>query len=435
MNINFVFDKIDQHKVFKPNIIDISWAKGLRPNWPQWGVHIHRHLPYDKKISTKHILDFIAVDDVGYQDEETLNLYPICIHTTALEYPWPLVYISQQVIDLVNEDKLKIFLTCTFENSPEDLVYLVETIHNMARHQMIQRLDNIIIACTDFKFPERILRKEVQEVLQLYPLQPKFVNLDIYQSQTLHIIFRHFTDYKIENFLEVYSNTKKSKVFLYLNGRVTEWRYLLFKNIEMEGLLPYSLYTFRNPGNIKKALHVDNVEDHWINSLHKDLATYIKLLPNIATRQLDEQHSSLGLDFTHAPLEVGCWMDKLWIGSTYFSVVTETHIGHEVSQVTEKLYKLFYYCHPFIVLGSKGILKELHRLGYKTFPELFNESYDNMHYGVEKIKFITHQIKQYTTPEGQQKLEKLMPKIIETLAYNREKFISQDIYDRYANLK
>ena len=69
---------------------------------------------------------------------------------------------------------------------------------------------------------------------------------------------------------------------------------------------------------------------------------------------------------------------------TYFSIVTESyfwaHHGEHYKYITginEKTYKAM-LLNPFIVLGGCGTLKHLKKLGFKTFPELFDESYDDI---------------------------------------------------------
>lgn len=69
---------------------------------------------------------------------------------------------------------------------------------------------------------------------------------------------------------------------------------------------------------------------------------------------------------------------------TYFSIVTESyfwsHHGEHYKHITginEKTYKAM-LLNPFIVLGGRGTLKHLKKLGFQTFPELFDESYDDI---------------------------------------------------------
>ena len=65
---------------------------------------------------------------------------------------------------------------------------------------------------------------------------------------------------------------------------------------------------------------------------------------------------------------------------SYFSVISEAQ--YEDTQRTiflsEKIFKVMMCSHPFMVLGNKHSLKELKKLGYKTFDKWIDESYDEM---------------------------------------------------------
>jgi len=59
-------------------------------------------------------------------------------------------------------------------------------------------------------------------------------------------------------------------------------------------------------------------------------------------------------------------------------VVTETTALHNQDLfASEKTFKPMFYKRPFLVAGQKGLYKKLHTLGYKTFPNIFNENFDN----------------------------------------------------------
>jgi len=68
---------------------------------------------------------------------------------------------------------------------------------------------------------------------------------------------------------------------------------------------------------------------------------------------------------------------------SYFSVIPETSNGIYIS---EKTTKVLYYGHPFILLypavdiesPKTGMLEKLREWGFETFPELFDESYDDL---------------------------------------------------------
>lgn len=61
---------------------------------------------------------------------------------------------------------------------------------------------------------------------------------------------------------------------------------------------------------------------------------------------------------------------------TWYSLVTETEISDHSIFLTEKTYKPILNLHPFMIWGSPFSLAYLRSIGYKTFPNMFDESYD-----------------------------------------------------------
>jgi 5-methylthioribose kinase len=69
--------------------------------------------------------------------------------------------------------------------------------------------------------------------------------------------------------------------------------------------------------------------------------------------------------------------------NSYCNIVLETLYGDAVDKcsgafLTEKTFKPIAYYHPFMVFGQVGVLKYLHELGFETFENLFDESYDTL---------------------------------------------------------
>ena len=77
-------------------------------------------------------------------------------------------------------------------------------------------------------------------------------------------------------------------------------------------------------------------------------------------------------------------VDVSHVKNSYFNIITESYMynntlpqSHKtIFEMSEKTYKAL-ICQPFIHLGSYGVLKYMRSMGYKTFPELFDESYDD----------------------------------------------------------
>jgi hypothetical protein len=67
-----------------------------------------------------------------------------------------------------------------------------------------------------------------------------------------------------------------------------------------------------------------------------------------------------------------------WYDDTYFSTVIETFQEGKCEWITEKMCKPFAYHHPFVVIGQSHTLARLHQLGFETYENLFDESYDEI---------------------------------------------------------
>jgi hypothetical protein len=61
---------------------------------------------------------------------------------------------------------------------------------------------------------------------------------------------------------------------------------------------------------------------------------------------------------------------------SWFSVITETEMSDQPARITEKPFKALVNFHPILVFGNPGALGMIRELGFQTFPEMFDESYD-----------------------------------------------------------
>ncbi len=106
---------------------------------------------------------------------------------------------------------------------------------------------------------------------------------------------------------------------------------------------------------------------------------------------------------------------------TYFSVVTETFFRDELTFITEKVFRPIMFGHPFIVASTPHYLKSLRELGYETFPELFDESYDSIEDDKERLTMIANEVTRLSTiPEHE--LRELVKSVKEKLVHNRAQF-------------
>lgn len=104
-------------------------------------------------------------------------------------------------------------------------------------------------------------------------------------------------------------------------------------------------------------------------------------------------------------------IDIKWYEETYFSVIVETHFdlrchvamtipfknvySMATNFITEKTFKPIAYQHPFITISNPYSLRELKELGFATFDNIFNESYDNEVSLYDRVNLIKKQIQQF----------------------------------------
>lgn len=99
-----------------------------------------------------------------------------------------------------------------------------------------------------------------------------------------------------------------------------------------------------------------------------------------------------------------------WYDDTCFSFVSETTVSlnNNVALISEKTYKPIAFYHPFLILGPQSILKCLKSLGFETFENLFDESYDTEPSWIQRLNCLVANVDQFQKQpydtETQQKL-------------------------------
>jgi hypothetical protein len=105
---------------------------------------------------------------------------------------------------------------------------------------------------------------------------------------------------------------------------------------------------------------------------------------------------------------------KMWL-DTYFSVVSETSVLNNTVFITEKTIRPMIYYHPFIVWGNPKTLYYLKKLGFETFPEFFDEDYDNIIDNDKRLEHIVNNLNrlcEMDLSEIHDLYQKVKPKLI-----------------------
>jgi hypothetical protein len=144
---------------------------------------------------------------------------------------------------------------------------------------------------------------------------------------------------------------------------------------------------------------VDNKNDK--NFSNKKLNDYLKIdVDNFKAIQL-ENDVMYGSELS-VHEEYLYTINPNWYYKSKVNIITETGLLDSEIHMTEKTWKAIYLGIPFVIYGTKGHLKTLRDMGYKTFNSVINEKYDSMS-GNDKIKQIIDSALElsniYNTPE------------------------------------
>ena len=101
---------------------------------------------------------------------------------------------------------------------------------------------------------------------------------------------------------------------------------------------------------------------------------------------------------------------------TYFSVVTETVFEYPYSFRTEKIWKPISIGHPWVAVANCGYYRDLHNLGFKTFGNLIDESFDSIDNNVDRLTRISQVIRDLC----QQDLASFLNECYNVCKYNQQ---------------
>ena len=216
-------------------------------------------------------------------------------------------------------------------------------------------------------------------------------------------------------------NPRKHK-FLLLNRRLKPHRVILLSLLEHDGLLKDNLVSFdldllycKEAGlEFESTLIHDRTHrglpyESNRQNIHKILKGY-KSLKKRKKQIVDKDNIDSVWGFGYE--------NKEDYQNTYFSVVSETLFYETGTYLSEKIFKPIAHCHPFVLISRPNSLEYLKIIGFKTFSDFWDESYDTIVDDAERMNKIYDLIKQLTEKSDEEWVE-LYKKIKPILIYNR----------------
>lgn len=188
----------------------------------------------------------------------------------------------------------------------------------------------------------------------------------------------------------IINRKKRKKIFLCYNRRNKSHRMKLVHALYKFDLLKFG---FISLGNHHMYTHSHGFDEEFINMLPM----------KFDGTDLKTNQASSFIEYDYA--------------ESYFSIVTESFNESNVVFFSEKIFKPIVAMQPFIIVTSPGALRELKKLGYQTFSQWIDESYDEELDNNKRLKMIVQQIQKLTT-KSEEYLQNMLIEMLPVLKHN-----------------
>lgn len=159
----------------------------------------------------------------------------------------------------------------------------------------------------------------------------------------------------------------------------------------------------------------DQLGNHLLDSVHSYQARGINLPQDWPDSVLQQRY--INPDWMHNTaftLAVETYVDKT--STTGYSLTQQNHLF-----LCEKSYKPLAAQHPILMVSTPGNLAYLRSQGFETFPELFDENYDNVLEWKQRVQNIITVILEFDRRSVDQ------PHVLEKLRHNQDRFFNKKL--------
>jgi len=201
---------------------------------------------------------------------------------------------------------------------------------------------------------------------------------------------------------EFFVRKSKPFKFLFLNGRARSHRRWLISRWLASGFIDHSLWSNLDGAGLPVKLLPSEYEvDRYQSQMH--------LTTNVGYVKFDLFNNEWGEIY----LNPQAYID------TYFSVVTETVHDYPYSFRTEKIWKPIVMGHPWIPVANRGFLRDIQTLGFRTFGNLIDETFDHIDDNYQRLQRVAEIVEDLC----EQDLVSFLDAAQETCKYNQQHYV------------
>lgn len=376
-------------------------------------------------------------------------------------------FVDKSLLDKIKNKKALLAIDQT-----EESFYIIPEL--IYKHLIIEQelpAESILLICHSFDMVEKI--NELSNLYKLPKIKCEFYGFWERQHKlTLIRTMNSLGVYDLEKISQVITSglyQQTTKKYLSLNNTWREHRFALLcllesKNLLGKGHLSFSLSPhkigFSSPSSQKtspfqgklaksKTLEtkekeaLDNDWNHWIDVTKR---CFPKIANEIEQGTVAKNRLPMLLDSNDMGIYL-CWVDHTYLlkyfKNSYFSIVTETgymtyipkyaptqflYAGHTSPRyISEKVFKSIGSKHPFLFASLPNSLEIFNRLGYKTFEDIIDQSYDQEYDDSLRLLKIANETERLSNLRDQD-LEDFKNKCKPIVEHNFETFLNRQNY-------
>jgi hypothetical protein len=331
--------------------------------------------------------------------------------------------IDKSKVELINQGKMKLLLISDGEALQEmTLNWAVDVIKDF-------KIDSkqVIFMSYDLRSDEtyKLLLKEFSK-FRKYPLS--VIGMDTYCFES----HSNFGDLPLPN------KDKKPYKYVCYNANAKEYRMFMVTELFRRGLDKQGLISLLFRYGSPQQMSSDFVSELGFNT-NKEFG---KLVDSYAKTEMTKRvplildQTVKQVDKNDRPVSVN------HIENSYFNIITESYMYNKslpqshktIFEMSEKTYKAL-ICQPFIHLGSYGVLEYMKSMGYKTFPELFDESYDGIINHTDRLLAVVNSVEKACKIDDSEfhhiYCNEIIPKVIHNRKLAKSKKIKEKIWNKF----
>lgn len=331
----FVFDKIIGKKPY-PNLAKHQ----ARPYTPEWR-EFSKNWPFSEPF---HFLEYLDQENVEYQmvttDKIVENgIYPVSLSFFDFSINW-FELLDSAILARLRDKTLKLWFFYSEGDNPG----------RIQRHLRTQ--------CIQHNVPEK---------------QIHFTSANSSAANLKN--FSYFVDdemlYKLRNEAEPeqFHTRRRSRKFTSLVRTHKWWRATTMARLWGKNLHKIGYFSYNTELNVGENESNNPIEIDSFRNLRKVCKKFLKSGPYTADNYDSDYHNLYHYTIPEH------------YNDSYLNLVLETHLDADQSGgtfLTEKTFKPIKNAQLFIIVGPAGSIKQLKKMGYKTFDHIINHSYDDI---------------------------------------------------------